>query len=729
MSLHIDKKYCFAIICVVFCAFFSVGGVSAQKDSRQNGTTFPTASSTVISATPLTPPKPVRVRAVPAEDSSLVYPEDVNFSSSEKQPSKPIQRRYAEAPLPKDIAAAPVSKNPLIMQTAGVASDSSLKNRVASFVHELFSSEDSTSLEGLMVGYTAETSNQTNGDIDPLHPPVSTASFLGVKPGVSNLNEVLESWGEPLRKARLDGQAIHIYSTEILNHIEIAYKNELVSSIIIRLDEPFPEEQVRGVLQTELLKSKPVLVPDENGKIVGEVFPEKGVLFLFSESENSNILLVRQIGIEPVAADPFVLRAEASWKTHPFDARRDLLDAIKIDPRMAKAYWILSQIEMMRGQTDLAKLYCEKAIRLDERHPVYHLALTQIWMSMNRYDEAKLYLEETLSLCDRYPHERARAFLMLGEIYRLGSKPDCETAIECHGNAIRIVSTLLDHPNPTVRLNAKDILFEAHLGAVKDVAWGRWDEKEDSIKKWITQAKEIATDPELVAMKRFSLEYPFKIAACSLACQVGMPENSELKPFVNEVLHQGDLLIQATNDPILTRKFQWETGLSIYDAVQIYQLRKRYPQALEHGELAAEYMEAGAEGRQCDTDLYLLARLYFRLGAIHAIGNKNHRAAIEWFDRAKPIFEQLLPKINPEELGRLGETLVSMGVSYWATGQREEAVRLTERGLRQIERGVKIGIVDPTAFAIPYSNLAKMHEELGNVTNAKHYARLASSLR
>jgi hypothetical protein len=69
-----------------------------------------------------------------------------------------------------------------------------------------------------------------------------------------------------------------------------------------------------------------------------------------------------------------------------------------------------------------------------------------------------------------------------------------------------------------------------------------------------------------------------------------------------------------------------------------------------------------------------------------------------------------------------------MGVSYWPTDQREEAVRLTERGLRQIERGVRENVVEASVLVAPYSNLAKMYHELGNQEQATKYMRLASSI-
>jgi tetratricopeptide (TPR) repeat protein len=566
--------------------------------------------------------------------------------------------------------------------------------------------------------------------IDPYHPPIKTASFHGIIPGQSSVKNVIEILGKPTQESSSGDELAQLYSLPELNHIEVIYdKNRIVKSIVIRFDELFPENVVREQFETELLRSRPVLIPDETGRIIGELFPEKGVVFLFSASRNSGAFQVRQIGIEPVISEPFVLRAEATLNDQPSESYRDLIDAIRINRTDAKAYWLLAKIELLQGYTETALLNIQKAIRFDERKPAYHLTFAQILSRMNRVEEAKLYLEETLAICERYPTEKARAYCLLGDFYRTGQNPDYETAYKYHAAAIEIADQLIEHSNPTIRQTAKDILFESRISIAKDIAWGRWKGKERAIKNWLSSAQSITIDPEMIAARRFSLEYPLRLAVCELACQVGMKADNDIESYVKEVILAGEKLLEKTNDTILLQKLQWEIGLAVYDAVQIYQLHGNYEPALHYGELAAEYMELGIKGKTNDSDLYLIGRLYFRLGTIHALGNKNHRAAIEWFNKAKPTFERLFSKINPEELGRFGESLVSMGVSYWQTNQREEAVRLTERGLQQIERGAKLGLVKESAFAIPYSNLMNMYNELGNTERSRYYSNLSSALK
>jgi len=564
---------------------------------------------------------------------------------------------------------------------------------------------------------------------DPLRPPVGTISIEGVSPGTTTMEQLAQLWGDPGLETIVGDQVVRLYSFEPLNHIEVTLRGGIVRSIVIQLDSPYPEEEVRAVLHLELLRSKPVLIPDETGAIIGQIFPENGVMFLFApQVPGQRGFFVRQIGIEPVSAESFVLRAEAILHDLPTEARWDLKEAIRLNPEHARAYWLLAQVDLKEGLVESALLYNEKAIRLDQQRPAYHITFAQALIRMNRIGEAKQYLQETIGISDRFPHERARALKMLGDLYRISRPLDYELAFECHDEAIRIATALVNHNNPTIRLAAKDVLFEAHLATARAIAWGRWENKEEAIKKWIDRAKMLARDPELLAARRYSREYPFKIAATALATLVAMPEKRNIDIYIEDVIDAGNELIMSANDPILWTKYHWDTSIALYDAVQIFQLRGELSSALKYGEMAAKYMEIGISGRNNDSDLYLLGRLYFRLGVIHAAGNGNHRAAIEWFDLAKPIFERLLPKIDVDALEVFGETLVSMGVSNWETDRREEAVRLTEIGLRQIERGVRANVIPASVLLAPYSNLAKMHHELGDRERATQFSRLAESL-
>ena len=117
----------------------------------------------------------------------------------------------------------------------------------------------------------------------------------------------------------------------------------------------------------------------------------------------------------------------------------------------------------------------------------------------------------------------------------------------------------------------------------------------------------------------------------------------------------------------------------MYDALQIYHMRRSYQPALEFGTLAVSYLEkAGTERARQPGHAYMMGRLYFRIGSIHAIQYKDHGKALPWFDKAVPLLEEPIPDSALADIGRQGETFVSIAVSYWESSRREEAVAVYE---------------------------------------------------
>ena len=110
--------------------------------------------------------------------------------------------------------------------------------------------------------------------------------------------------------------------------------------------------------------------------------------------------------------------------------------------------------------------------------------------------------------------------------------------------------------------------------------------------------------------------------------------------------------------------------------------------------------------------------------AILAIERADHKQALAWYDRAVPLLESPVPAAAMDS-GKQGETFVSMAVSYWEVNQRKEALRLTNQGVKLMEQAARDGLMSKAVLAIPYANLASMHEQLGNVREAKKYAGLA----
>ena len=293
-----------------------------------------------------------------------------------------------------------------------------------------------------------------------------------------------------------------------------------------------------------------------------------------------------------------------------------------------------------------------------------------------------------------------------------GPKPDYKQAIDNHMKAISTAERLLDDQHPAIRLAAKEVLIDAHLGAAHDVAWGNWNQKEIAVSRWLSRASELAV--KLAEDENWAAEKRFQIAVRAMAAYVGTKGQLDPTEWTEETIRAADTQIAAAKSPLRKQQILWELATALYDAVQIYQIRGEYPMALKCGEQAVECIEQVVQQRETNAaDNYLLGRLYFRLGAIHAINSQDHQTAVAWFEKAGSVFDGSIAPVDPAEIGRLGETLVSMGVSYWETGQREKAVELTTRGAGLIQQAVRSGSLEESAMEVPTSNLASMRRFLG----------------
>ena len=508
-----------------------------------------------------------------------------------------------------------------------------------------------------------------------------------------------------------DGRTIHLHAVPPFDRVEVSYLQNRVASIVIRLNRAFPA--AGAAQQLQLTAVRPVLVSSALGEILGQSYPERGVLFNFQPNNppNKPSYQVVQIILEPISAEPFLLRAETHLDSRPDWSAKDLETAIRLDPANGRAHWLQARVLSASGDQTPALAAAGEAVRLEPENPQYRLTQAQILGQQGQFSAAVQEAEKALATSDKRPHVKARALCLLGDLYASGRHPDYKQAMTYHSNALSAADALLSSPHPAIRIAAKEVLVDAHLGAAHDIAWGNWDRKEVAVPRWLEKAASLADD--LVDKEGAAPERRFRVAVRALAALVGLQGRIEPTSWAERTVRSADELLSTSTDPGRTQQLQWDLGMALYDAVQIYQMRGEHDQALKYGQKAIAYLEQGTSAKPNAADSYLLGRLYFRVGAIYAVGQQNHRMAITWYDKAVVIFDRLANDVNPSEFGRLGETYVSMGVSYWQVGQREKAVDLTQRGTGLIEKVVDSGALEAGVLEIPYTNLATMRRQMG----------------
>ncbi len=553
---------------------------------------------------------------------------------------------------------------------------------------------------------------------------IQTASFKGVTPGETELAVLQESWGSPKQMAMQDGQPVYLYSVDPFDSIEVSVADDIVTSIIIRLQQPVPAKPLAE--QLKLAEIRPVLVSDELGHILGQSYPERGVLFSFEPAHEPGkaTMSVVDVILEPVSAEAFVLRAETYLDTRLTECAKDLKTAIELRPEFARAHWLRARVAASLGDAETALASSGQAIRLEPANPQFLVTRAQILGQAGKFTEAQREVEAAVANAEKRPHVRARALCLLGDLISSEAEPDYGEALKSHMAAISEADPLVASPHPAIRLAAMEVLVDAHLGAAHDIAWGDWENKKVAVDTWLGRASAFAEG--MIEAESAGPALQFRVATRALASCVGARGKIDPTPWAENAVKSGQGMIDSVDDQAQEEGIAWDLGLALYDAVQVYQMRDDQDLALKTGQTAIGLLEQGKDNHANPSDAHLLARLYFRLGTIYAVSKSNHGNAVGWFDKALPLFQEAADSVAPHEVARLGETLVSMGVSYWEVGNRDRGLELTETGVKLIEAAVEGRFVKKSVLEVPYSNLATMHRELGETDKAKEYTRMAS---
>jgi tetratricopeptide (TPR) repeat protein len=553
---------------------------------------------------------------------------------------------------------------------------------------------------------------------------IEVTSFHGITPGISTRADVEKTWGKPKDTRKLDNGTSQLYAVDPFPRVEVTYSiDNKVTSLVIRFEHGFPAGQVAE--QLELTKIQPVLVSNELGEVLGQAYPERGVLFSFEPAADPNKALkkVTHIVLEPITAEPFVLRSETNVDMRPEFSLHDSEQAVKLQPTSARAHWLRSRTLSALGQHEQAVAAAIEAVRLEPRDARYQVTKAQSLQQAGRLVESAAEAEKAIGMSEQRPHVKARAICLLGDLKGSGPRPDYKQALQHHTQALQLADTLTTDRHPAIRVAAKEVLLDAHLGALQDIAWGAWREKERSAQNWLAKASEIAQD--LIRTEDGGDEYLFRVSVRALSADVGLQGKFDPTKWAKEVVRSGEVQINAAPETTRKAELQWQVAMSLYDAMQVYQMRANQDEALHVGEQAISYLEKSGRPNKSPSAAYLLGRTYFRIGAVYANNRKDHNVAVTWFDKASPLLGKTPPPEAMVDLARLGDSFVSMGVSYWNAGNRQRAIKLTEHGANLIEEAVRRGTQDRSILVIPYTNLAAMKREMGDSASASQMQEMA----
>ena len=490
----------------------------------------------------------------------------------------------------------------------------------------------------------------------------------------------------------------------------------MVESIRIKLNDPVPVKQLAEQLEIDDLRTVSIL--DEQGVSIGEVFPERGVVISVKPGTQSAVALL----LEPLDAEAFVLRAEGDIEESSAHAVTDLQYAVQIDPKHARAQRLLLVLLSEQGRWREALTVAEAAEVIDPVDIWTRLKHASVLLSLGRTAEAREKVEAVKAQENIAPLVTAQTARMLGRIELAEPLPDYQKSVGNFEAAIRTATPLLTSASASIQAAARDVLLDAHLGTALAIAKGTWQQKGRVIPKWIARSETLVADSKTAGRDRDQME--IHLCRGALAAAAGSAEGVESHPWVKRLLEAREKLGASVTDPARRRQIDWEVGRGLADALTASLLRNDASDMLDNATLTAAYLESGAEQRQLSVaERREMGDLLFRIGILHSLQKGDHATAVTWFDKVVPLWDG---DQSFGDSGRIGESFVSMAISYWQVNRREDALTISRKGVELMVEAVDRKELDERSLAVAYGNLSTMHAEEGDDEQSKNYAELAS---
>jgi len=551
---------------------------------------------------------------------------------------------------------------------------------------------------------------------------IEVASFSGVQPGTTTQEELVRKWGNPTESKANGKRQSLTFSIEPFDTVRVTLSEEkVVETIAITLAKTFPSEVVARQLKLDTIEPTPVV--DGGGKPLGQSFPERGVTFAYATGSGEP--LVTKILLTPIRTAPFLARVGSNLEKRYEANLRDLEYVLQKEPDNGRGWWLKSRVLLSAGQPFKAIEAVKDAIRLQPDMPEYRLTRARIGGAIGKYDEA---IEETKNIvlqASLTPEVKARGMALLGDLLAAKPQPDFEQAIKYHMLAIKVADPLGVHKKVRVRRDAKQVLLDAHLAVATDIASGQWKNQQTVVPQWIERADLLVED--LRANEGASEEVRLRLLRSALAACAVLDGRLDPSAWAAEADVVGQKLIAEAVDPTARGRLQWQLGTALLDGLKAEHARGQHTRAIALGTQALTLLTPkNADAYPIPERNYTVGQTYFRIGAIHAIHRKNHIEAAKWYGKAVAWLEKPLPPSLTNQLGPHGETFISMGVTFWSTGDRDRAVQLTEQGTHLLERAVKDKLLAESALSVAYSNLSSMHEKLGDRRKSKKFSEMAT---
>ena len=548
---------------------------------------------------------------------------------------------------------------------------------------------------------------------------IDPASFRGAYPGKTTRADIDNEWGTGVAIPRDDGTECFFWEIEPFDRVAVTFRDGVVTAIQIKLAKPVPSSELAK--QLEIADLRTVAILDDSGAAIGQVFPERGVMFSLETGTTSATAVL----LESLDPDSFVLRAESEMKSSAAYAVADLEYAIEIDPTHLRAHRLLLALMCDEGRWQTALQLANTAEELGPGDAWTGLKRAEVLLKLDRPKEAQSAIDELIERQDVSSLLASQAGRLRGRIELGKVSPDYEQTVDLFTEAIRKATPLAESRSENVRSVAQQVLLDAHLGTAQAIAEGTWQQKSRVIPKWISRANSILEKIDTEDPSRDRLELDLTCGV--LAVAAGSANAIEAVPWVKRLLAIREQMNDSVTDPWRRRQIDWQVGCGLNDALEAARKRGDAEDMLDNATLTVAYLERGAEHRELTaTERRDVGDLMFQIGIMHSLRNSDHATAVTWFDKTIPLWNQNEQVVRDSELGRVGESFISMAISYWQVERRDDAIDLSRTGVDFMVEAVDRQKLDEQSLSVAYGNLATMYAEQGDTDKSQAYAEMAT---
>ncbi len=563
---------------------------------------------------------------------------------------------------------------------------------------------------------------QTARAIDRIKP----ANFKEITPGEATRDLVLETLGEPAATSPRGDSEVWTYAIGPFPQVRVTLHEDVVSSIVIHLASPTARVDVSRELGLDDLQ--PVVVRDEQQRPLGEVYPERGLMFAYADGAADGMeARVEQVILETITVEPFLLRVQQQPAEYYAQRLADLRVVQRLAPEDPVAFGLAARIELACGRPLTALAAAQKAVELHADSVEYQLLLADAKRRLGQTREALELVRGALRQSDLSPLQQARAHYLLGRMLATTTPRNYRQAMEETVAAIKVAAGHVGGEDRAARVEIQQQLVDAELSLAEILAYGPWKQKHQVIPQWLVTAEKAAN--ELIEQDGGPRDVLLSVYNTSLHCLLVLDGQGTPDHIADAAIQLGRDLIAQTEDDEYRAGIEWRLGTGLWLAAQVAYRQEHADAALEFANNAEVLLASAGKSRsESPESAHHLAQLRFLTGSIYAINRQDDASAIRWFDQALPHLQPTYPDSLLDERGLIGEQLVSIGISLWDTGRRNTAVSVTEEGASLIAQAVTDGSAKRAALSVPYQNLAEMHRQLGNRDEADRLAHKAAEV-